>query len=121
MFGQNDPQQANAELPRTSGSGEELGSDQISYVREAFKWQYNLIGLGGLVAFALLSASALPLVLGAGLELIYLSIIPRNSRFQRLVRSWKYAEEKSRRETKLNALFLELPPSLRARYTALND
>lgn len=121
MFGQRDPQQANAELPGTSGTGEALGTDQISYVKEAFRWQYNLIGLGGLAAFALLSASALPLLLGAGLELIYLSIIPRNSRFQRLVRSWKYAEEKNRRETKLNALFLELPPPLRARYTALND
>ncbi len=121
MFGQKDPYQANADLPGDPGSGEDPGAGQISYVKEAFHWQYNLIGLGGLAAFALLSASALPLVLGAGLELIYLSTIPRNSRFQRLVRSWKYAAEKSRRETKLQALLQELPPPLRARYNALNE
>ena len=37
---------------------------QINFVREAFHWQYNLIGLGGAAVFALISLSALPLLFG---------------------------------------------------------
>jgi len=65
---------------------------EINYVKEAAKLQYNWITLAGITGFALVSGSALPLLLGAGLELMYLSLVPQNSRFQRLVRSWKYAE-----------------------------
>jgi hypothetical protein len=39
------------------------GDEGISYVKEAAKLQYNLIALGGVAAFSLLSLSALPLVL----------------------------------------------------------
>jgi len=41
---------------------------------------------------------------------------PPNSRFQRLVRSWEYADEKRRREMSLSALFNEMPPEMRTRY-----
>src|SRR5919204_5175861 len=86
---------------------EELGLDNINFVKEALKWQYNWIGLAGAAAFALVSGTGLPLVLAAGLELMYLSLVPQSSRFRRLVRSWKYAEEKRRREVSLSALFHE--------------
>jgi len=88
----------------------------ISYVKAAFHWQYNLITLAGAVGFAVISASGLPLLLGAGLELIYLSTVPQNPRFQRLVRSWKYAEEKKQQQRGLSDLFRELPPEMRTRY-----
>ena len=91
-----------------------------NYLKEAFHWQYNKIGLIGAVAFAVVSGSALPLLLGAGLELMYLSTIPSNSRFQRLVRSWKFDEDKRAREKSLSALFYELPPAMRARYANLD-
>ena len=65
-----------------------------SFVKEAFKIQYNWITLAAAGAFAVVSGSLLPVLLAAGAELMYLSIIPQNSRFQRLVRSWKFAEEK---------------------------
>jgi len=77
---------------------EDLGLDQINFVKEALKWQYNWIGLGGAALFALVSGTGMPLVLAAGLELIYLSLVPQSSAFRRLVRSWKYAEDKRRRE-----------------------
>src|ERR1022692_3581815 len=64
----------------------------LNYLKEAFHWQYNKIALVGAVAFAVVSGSALPLLLGAGLELMYLSTVPTNSRFQRLVRSWKFED-----------------------------
>ena len=95
---------------------EEKDNGQINFVKEAAKWQYNAIAMAGAVAFALVSGSALPLLLGAGLELMYLSVVPNNSRFQRLVRSWKWAEEKRSYEVKLSAMFRELPPEMRTRY-----
>jgi hypothetical protein len=93
----------------------------VNYLKAAFHWQYNWIGLGGAAAFAVISASALPLLLAAGVELIYLSTVPQNSRFQRLVRSWKYAEEKRQRELSLSALFHELPQEMRVRYANLDN
>ena len=92
----------------------------LNYLKEAFHWQYNKIALIGAVAFAVVSGSALPLLLGAGLELMYLSTVPANSRFQRLVRSWKFDEEKRQRMKSLSALFYELPPEMQARYGNLD-
>lgn len=88
----------------------------INFVKEAFLWQYNWIALAGAAAFALISGSGLPLMLAAGLELIYLSLVPRNRRFQRLVRSWKYAEEQRRQQMKLWEIFRELPREMQGRY-----
>ena len=95
--------------------------DDISYVKAAFRWQYNLISLGGAAAFAILSASALPLILGAGLELIYLAAVPQMPRFQRLIRSQRFEEEKRAREKGLNELFQELPPDMRVHYAKLDQ
>jgi uncharacterized protein YukE len=96
-------------------------ADSVSYVKEAFRWQYNLIALGGAVAFAAVAATGLPLFLAAGCELIYLSVVPQMPRFQRLVRSWRYAEEKKEIELKLRAMFLEIPPEMRNRYAQLDS
>lgn len=95
---------------------DEAGLSQIDYVKEALTWQYNWIGLAGAAAFALVSGSGLPLVLAAGLELIYVALVPQSSRFRRLVRSWKYANDKRAHQEKLNQLFDELSPQLRSRY-----
>jgi hypothetical protein len=92
----------------------------ISYIKAAFNWQYNWIAMAGAAAFALVSHSPLPLVLGAGCELMYLATVPNNKRFQRLVRSWAYADEKRQREQSLSALFYELPPEMRMRYGKLD-
>lgn len=94
--------------------------DSLGYVREAFRWQYNVIGLVGAAAFALVAGSALPLVLAAGLELIYLSTVPRVPRFRRLVRSRRYADEKRRRAESLETLLAELPAEGRTRYAKLH-
>jgi hypothetical protein len=92
----------------------------INYVKAAFHWQYNLITLAGAVGFAVISASGLPLLLAAGAELIYLSTIPQNERFQRLARSWNYAEQKKQQQKGLSDLFRELPPEMRSRYARLD-
>jgi hypothetical protein len=100
---------------------EELGLDQTNFVKEALKWQYNWIGLAGALAFALISGTGLPLVLAAGLELIYLSVVPQSSAFRRLIRSRRYAEEKRKKEIQLTAMFMELAPEMRKRYMALDS
>jgi hypothetical protein len=91
-----------------------------NYVKAAFHWQYNWITLAGAAGFAVISGSGLPLLLAAGLELIYLSTVPQNPRFQRLVRSWQYAEQKKLQQRGLSDLFRELPPEMRARYARLD-
>jgi len=99
---------------------DELGLSHMDFVKEALKWQYNWIGLAGAALFALVSGTGMPLVLAAGLELMYVSLVPRSSRFRRLVRSWKYAEQKRQRQMRLSAMFNEMPPELRTRYATLD-
>jgi hypothetical protein len=100
---------------------EDRDGGDINYVKEALTWQYNWIAMAGAVGFSILSGTAFPLMLGAGLELIYLSIVPQNSRFQRLVRSWKYDEERRKRQMSLMALFNELPPEMKLRYSKVDS
>ena len=94
-------------------------SKDINFVKEAFNIQYNWIALGAMGAFALVAASALPLILAGGLELMYLAVIPNNWRFQRLVRSWKFAEEQQEREKKLGDMLRSLPADMQSRYVNL--
>src|ERR1035438_371651 len=97
-----------------------LGVDNTNFVKEALKWQYNWIGLAGAAAFAVIAGSGFPLVLAAGLELIYVSLVPKSSRFRRLVRSWQFAEEKRKIEVRLQAMYKEIPPEMQVRYSRLD-
>jgi hypothetical protein len=90
--------------------------EQISYVKEAFHLQYNLIALAGVGAFALISGSFLPLILAGGLELMYLATVPNNDRFQRLVRSWKFAEQQKKKQQQLGEMLRTLPSEMQSRY-----
>jgi hypothetical protein len=90
--------------------------DKINYVREAFRLQYNWIALAGAGAFALVSGSFLPIILAGGVELMYLAMVPQNIRFQRLVRSWKLAEEQRKHQQKLSEMLRSLPPEMQSRY-----
>jgi hypothetical protein len=91
-------------------------SEQISYVKEAFHLQYNLIALAGIGAFALISGSFLPIILAGGAELMYLATIPHNDRFQRLVRSWKFAEQQKKKQQQLGEMLRSLPSEMQSRY-----
>jgi hypothetical protein len=94
---------------------------QISYVKEAFHLQYNLIALAGAALFSVISLNPLPLLLAGGLELMYLSAVPNNSRFQRLVRSWKESEWRKAQQSRLADLFRSLPAAVQERYTTLQS
>lgn len=93
--------------------------DEINYVKEAFQWQYNVIGLLGAGAFALVSGTAIPIVLAAGAELMYLATVPQMDRFQRLVRSWKFSDEQKQRDDQLRQMLYVLPEGYRNRYKEL--
>lgn len=91
-------------------------ADSTNYVKAAFRWQYNLICLAGAALFALIAGTALPILLAAGLELMYLATVPHNPRFRRLVRSWQFADDQRQRLKKLNEMLQSLSPELQSRY-----
>ena len=63
-----------------------MASEEPNYLAEAFKSQYNLIGLGTAVGFAVLSGSFLPLLIAAGVELTVLPLMERLQRYHRAAR-----------------------------------
>ncbi|HET7291130.1 MAG TPA: hypothetical protein VFM88_01770 [Vicinamibacteria bacterium] len=84
---------------------------------EAFKNQYNLIGLFTALGFSILSASPLPLILAAGVELMCLPLLER---WERLKRAQALeAEKKQRKATEVTDMLRALTPSERQRYHAL--
>ncbi len=100
---------------------DEAGLSQGDYVRAALKWQYNWIGLAGAAAFAVVSGTGLPIVLAAGIEMMYLALVPQSSRFRRLVRSWKYADRKRAHQKKLDEMYRNLPQEMRSRYAYIQQ
>src|SRR6202049_126876 len=97
-------------------AGPPAPQENISYVKEAFHLQYNWIAMVSACAFAVVSGSLLPILLAGGLELMYLAIVPQNWRFQRLVRSWKFAEEQQKHQQKLSEILGSLPAEMQSRY-----
>ncbi len=104
-----------------ANQAKELDSGNVNYLKEAFKWQYNLIGLAGAAAFALISGTALPILLAAGVELMYLAVVPQSSAFRRLVRSWQYEEEKKAHDRRVRQMQMQLNPMARDRYMKLEQ
>jgi hypothetical protein len=103
-------------VPEDDPLGGPAPQDKINFVREAFHLQYNWIAMVSAGAFALVSGSFLPIILAGGLELMYLAIVPQNWRFQRLVKSWKFAEDQQKQQQKLSQMLASLPPEMQSRY-----
>jgi hypothetical protein len=101
--------------------GPDDSKKDINFVKEAFNIQYNWIALAGAGAFALVTGTAIPIALAGGLELMYLAVVSQHPRFQRLVRSWKFAEEQKRNEQKLGDMLRSLPPDMQGRYVKLAE
>jgi hypothetical protein len=101
--------------------GPAASQKEPNFFKEAFNIQYNWIALAGAAAFSLVTWTALPALLAGGLELMYLAVVPQNWRFQRLVRSWKFAEEQKLHEIKLSDMLRSLPPDMQGRYIKLAE
>jgi hypothetical protein len=103
-------------VPGDDQPGAPAPQDKVNFVKEAFHLQYNWIAMVSAGAFALVSASFLPIILAGGLELMYLAIVPQNWRFQRLIRSRKFAEEQQKHQQKLSEMLASLPAEMQSRY-----
>jgi hypothetical protein len=97
--------------------GRGTGEDEPNYLFDALKSQYNLIGVGTAVGFAILSGSFLPMLLAAGLELTLLPFAERWARYKR-ARDRDQAEQK-RRLTENSDMLAALTHEERQRYRTL--
>jgi hypothetical protein len=97
--------------------------DEPNYLTAAFKSQYNLIGLGTALGFAVLSGTALPLLLAAGVELMVLPLVAGNGRFQRLIRARlsqdKVEEQQEKVQMEASEMLRQLSDYERGRYRQL--
>ena len=100
-------------------SGKTDDREEINFVKAAFNLQYNWIALGGATLFAVVSGSLLPVILAAGVELMYLAVVPQMATFQRLVRSWKFGEELQQRQVQFAQMLSSLSPEAKSRYGKL--
>lgn len=101
-----------------------MPAEEPNYLAHAFKSQYNLIGLGTALGFAVISGTALPLLVAAGLEMILLPLVSGNERFQRLVRARVSEEHEERQEHRerleASEMLAAMPELERERYRELS-
>lgn len=97
--------------------------DEPDFLKAAFKHEFNLIGVCTAIGFAVISGTALPALLAAGVEMIVLPLLSGSERFQRYVRARKAADEQELRQAKKHTESSEMLRALadgeRQRYRAL--
>lgn len=96
------------------------------YVKEAFKWHWNLLALGAGTAFGILSGQPdviLPLV-AAG-ELAYLGMLATHPKFQKAIESREAAQKREKTALTADQAFQRitsaLPPHALEKYEALRE
>ncbi len=72
--------------------------EEPNYLSHAFKSQYNLIGLGTALGFALLSANPLPLLLMVGAQLVVLPLVAGSERYQRAIKAKMLEDERQQKQ-----------------------
>ena len=87
-------------------------AEEPNYLAHAFRSQYNLIGLGTVIGFALLAGSGLPLLIAAGVQLAVLPLVAGSDRFQRLVKARLLEEQRGQRQEKKQAETSEMVRAL---------
>jgi hypothetical protein len=100
-----------------------VNAEEPNFLAHAFSNQYNLIGLGTALGFALIAANPLPLLLALGAEMVVLPLVAGNARFQRLVRARVSSEQdsakKERKQLETAEMLRQLPAPEQQRYRAL--
>jgi hypothetical protein len=100
-----------------------MPAEEPNYLAHAFKSQYNLIGLGTALGFAVLSGTLLPIIVAAGVEMVVLPLVSGSARFQRLVRARtsEEAEEQvqARQRMESSEMLQYMPEAERQRYRGL--
>lgn len=90
-----------------------------SLFRRAFANQYNFILLGGAGLFALATFSWLPLLVGAGVEALWLALGADSALFRRWVEKQETAEERAALERQAALALAQLEPAYVARFRQL--
>jgi hypothetical protein len=102
-----------------------LKSEEPNFLAEVFKSQYNLIGLGTALGFAVISGSILPILLAAGAEMVILPLVSGSGLYQRAVRARRAhelaARMQSKRQNELSETLQYLPDAERARFRTLQQ
>jgi len=100
-----------------------MPSEEPNYLAHAFKSQYNLIGLGTALGFAILSGTLLPIIVAAGVEMVVLPLVSGSGRYQRLVRARTSEEadeqDAARQRMESSEMLQYMPEAERARYRTL--
>ena len=94
---------------------------QVNYAKEAFLSQYNIISLFGLGVFSALGGGIPALMIGLGAEMLYMAFIPEMKRFQRMVNSRKFEEERMAKRAKLFESIRMLNLQDRKKYTEIQQ
>jgi hypothetical protein len=102
-----------------------LGSEEPNFLAQVFKSQYNLIGLGTALGFAVISGSILPLIVAAGAEMVLLPLISSSGLYQRAVRARLAHERAARtmaqRQAEISDTLQYMPDHERARFRTLQQ
>jgi hypothetical protein len=99
----------------------EPSKEKDSPYRRAFFNQYNGILLGAAALFALATFSWLPLVVGAGLEALWMTFVPDSSVFRRWVGMQKSKESQENIKRETEAILNQLDDSYRQRFLELQQ
>ena len=98
-------------------------TEEPNYLAAAFKSEYNLIGLGTALGFAILAGSGFPLLLALGVQLVVLPLVSGSERYQRLVRARRneeaQTEKQHKRAVEASEMLRDLPEVERQRYHGL--
>ena len=99
----------------------EPSTEKDSPYRRAFFNQYNGILLGAAGLFALATFSWLPLAIGAGLEVLWMTFVPDSSLFRRWVGMQKSREGQERIKRETEAILQQLDHSYTQRFLELQQ
>ena len=99
--------------------------EEPNYFAQAFKSQYNVIGLATALGFAVISGTWLPMLVAAGVEMMVLPLVSGNERFRRLVKAResqeKVQQKEQRQQLEVSEMLRFLPDPERIRYRQLEQ
>jgi len=96
-------------------------SNETNYYTEAAADQYNLIMMIFFVLSALVALNPAPLLIGTGLEILYLLFVPETEFFKRYVDKKKFNRRAEQAEQEREQRVRNLPHSQRRRYRKIDS
>lgn len=95
--------------------------NKVNRYLEAFKENYNVVGLAGATALSAALLNPLPLLAGLVVEAAYLLFVPDSKWYEVRLSARHDAEVEARRRQLKEQIFPELSPEMQARFARLED